>query len=110
MRFVIGHSSDATAEYNLDVEQRRHGDILRLDITVNANCHAPCRYTLLQEDYLSLPYKTLSYLHYVSSHFDVQYILKVDDDVYFALDRLPYAVLQWTEKEAGSCTLRHRFP
>jgi len=85
VRFVIGHSSDATAEYNIDIEQQRHGDILRLDIV---------------EDYLSLPYKILTFLRYVSSHFDTQYIVKVDDDVYFSLDRLPYAVLQWTEKEA----------
>ena len=35
VRFVVGHSVDATAEFNIETEQKRHGDILRLNIQVS---------------------------------------------------------------------------
>lgn len=31
----MGHTRDATMEYNLQIEQKRHQDIVRLDIIVN---------------------------------------------------------------------------
>ena len=57
-----------------------------------------------QEDYLSLPNKIISFLRFVSANYDAQYILKIDDDVYLRLDRLPHAIPQWQSKEAGKIT------
>ena len=33
--------------------------------------------------------------------YDAEYIVKVDDDVYFRLDRLPSTVLQWSSMQKG---------
>eukprot|EP00210_Caulerpa_lentillifera_P005805 g5551.t1 len=85
VRFVIGHSSNQEAEYQLQLEQEKHDDFVRLDF---------------EEHYLSLTFKTLTFFRYVIKHFDPKYIVKIDDDVYFRLDRLPTAVPQWQAKHA----------
>lgn len=56
---------------------------------------------LLQEAYLSLTRKTLVFLQEVTLQFDADYIVKVDDDVYMRVDRLPLAINQWKEFGAG---------
>lgn len=55
----------------------------------------------LQEAYASLTTKTLVFLQLITSKFDADYIMKVDDDVYLRTDRLPYAMAQWTNHHAG---------
>ena len=58
----------------------------------------------MQEAYTSLTEKTLVFLRTVSRHFDARYIVKVDDDVFLRVDRLPFAFKQWDEVHAGkSC-------
>lgn len=37
----------------------------------------------------------------VTTQYDPQYIVKIDDDVYLRLDRLPHAVQQWHDIRAG---------
>jgi hypothetical protein len=37
----------------------------------------------------------------VTEQYNPQYIVKVDDDVYLRLDRLPHAVAQWHDISAG---------
>jgi hypothetical protein len=36
------------------------------------------------------------------AQYNPQYIVKVDDDVYLRLDRLPHAVAQWQDIDAGA--------
>ena len=55
----------------------------------------------MQEQYNSLTNKTVAFLKLVTSLYDPQYIVKVDDDVYLRPDRLPYAVKQWTTFGSG---------
>lgn len=81
MRFIIGQTQNDAQEAELMQESSKHGGFLRLD---------------LQEQYNSLTNKTVAFLKLVTSLYDPQYIVKVDDDVYLRPDRLPYAVKQWT--------------
>lgn len=39
-------------------------------------------------------------LQAVTQRYDPQYIVKVDDDVYLRLDRVPAAVAQWRQAQA----------
>lgn len=79
-RFVIGHSIDTQQELRLQKEMRDNGDFLQLGIS---------------ESYLSLATKTLNFFSTVSKLYNARYILKVDDDVYLRLDRVPSVVAQW---------------
>lgn len=54
----------------------------------------------------SLPACPAAWLQAVSREYDAQYIVKVDDDVYLRLDRLPHAVQQWGDIHAGLTPLR----
>ncbi len=56
-----------------------------------------------QEAYLSLANKTLMFLSEAARQYDAQYIVKVDDDVYLRLDRIPHAISQWRDIHAGVC-------
>ena len=60
--------------------------------------------TSLQEAYMSLTNKTLSFLRMATTLFDAEYIVKADDDVYLRLDRLPLAIKQWRTRGAGRLT------
>lgn len=42
----------------------------------------------------------------MTEQYDAQYIVKVDDDVFMRLDRLPHAVAQWRDIAAGAPLLR----
>lgn len=55
----------------------------------------------LQEAYLSLTKKTLVFLQHVTAEYEADYVVKVDDDVYLRIDRLPHAIVQWKEDKAG---------
>ena len=57
--------------------------------------------TSLQEAYMSLTNKTLSFLRMATTLFDAEYIVKADDDVYLRLDRLSLAIEQWRMRGAG---------
>ncbi|EFN52007.1 hypothetical protein CHLNCDRAFT_10529, partial [Chlorella variabilis] len=85
VRFVIGHSADAEQEAALNAEEAQHRDFVRLNLT---------------EGYANLPTKTLAFLRAVTTQYDPQYIVKIDDDVYLRLDRLPHAVQQWHDIRA----------
>lgn len=81
MRFIIGRTSNDTKEAELMTESKEHGGFLRLD---------------LEEQYNSLTNKTVAFLQSVTSIYEPQYIVKADDDVYLRVDRIPYAVKQWS--------------
>jgi hypothetical protein len=86
LRFVAGRAADAAAGAALDAEAAAHGGFLRLDLV---------------EGYGSLTNKTLAFLRHAAQHFPrAEYVLKLDDDVYLRLDRVPAAVAQW--RGAGS--------
>ncbi|PSC68247.1 putative glucan 1,3-alpha-glucosidase [Micractinium conductrix] len=85
-RFVIGQSADPAAEAALAADAAAHADFLRLEGLV--------------EGYAGLPTKTLTFLRAVTQRYDPQYIVKVDDDVYLRLDRVPAAVAQWRQAQA----------
>jgi hypothetical protein len=88
-RFVIGTASpDAspTVEANLDAEAAMHGDIFRISVV---------------ESYENLLLKTMAYFRAAINAVDAQYYLKVDDDVYVRLDRIPAVVAQWTSDGSG---------
>lgn len=55
-----------------------------------------------QEGYADLPRKTLLFFDTVLRQYAPKYIVKVDDDVYFRLDRVPAAVEQWASIGAGA--------
>lgn len=55
------------------------------------------------------PIHTTAQLHTCRSHSSAtccRYIVKIDDDVYFRLDRLPHAIRQWSDIHAGEAGLR----
>lgn len=54
-----------------------------------------------QERYSSLTLKTFLFLRTAISRYDVQYVVKADDDIYINLQRLPLAVPQWQAMERG---------
>lgn len=85
VRFVVGHTQDAAREAALEEEEAAWGGFWRLP---------------MQEAYLSLANKTLTFLRCAAARYDARYIIKVDDDVYFRLDRVPHAVRQW--KDTGA--------
>lgn len=85
-RFVVGHSNDAAAEAAMQAEIAQHSDFLQLDIT---------------EAYLDLAKKSLAFFSAVTRLFDAEYIIKVDDDVYFRLQHMPHVVRQWKDLGAG---------
>ena len=84
VRFVIGHSPNAAAEAEVAAEEEAHGGFLRLP---------------LEESYLNLTNKTLTFFKTVVRQYDPQYIIKVDDDVYLRVDRVPAAVAQWRDEQ-----------
>lgn len=56
----------------------------------------------VQEQYNSLTNKTVAFLRAVASQYSPRYIVKADDDVYLRVDRLPYAIKQWTAFKSGT--------
>lgn len=85
LRFVIGHSADPEAESQLAAEDAKHGGFIRLPI---------------QEGYLNLANKTLEFYRYVAQMYQAEYIWKVDDDVFFRIDRVPAVMQQWKNEKA----------
>jgi len=43
----------------------------------------------------------------VTSIYEPQYIVKADDDVYLRVDRIPYAVKQWSTFQSGAAQNAH---
>eukprot|EP00803_Ostreobium_quekettii_P008075 evm.model.scf_194.3 EVM.evm.TU.scf_194.3 scf_194:20205-23426(+) len=85
LRFVIGHHDDPEMEQQIADETKECGGcFLRLDF---------------QERYLNLAHKTLAFVSLVIKRYDVEYIVKIDDDVYLRLDRLPSSVRQWSSMD-----------
>ncbi|KAK9828752.1 hypothetical protein WJX72_001925 [[Myrmecia] bisecta] len=85
IRFVIGHSDNAAMEADIMKEERLYGGFWRLP---------------LQEGYSGLTAKTLMFLTAAARRYNARYIVKVDDDVYLRVARLPPAVQQWTQDGA----------
>jgi hypothetical protein len=50
---------------------------------------------VLQECYTCLSDKTLAFLLTVHHKFDVKWVMKIDDDVFLAPERLPHIIPQW---------------
>lgn len=57
--------------------------------------------TLLQDIYQRLTFKTVAFWDVVSTLYNVNYVIKVDDDSYVRLDRLSIALSQWANMGAG---------
>lgn len=55
----------------------------------------------MQDEYHALSYKTMALWRMAEEQFDVQYLIKVDDDNYVRLDRLAVALGQWHDLGAG---------
>ncbi|KAL9440356.1 hypothetical protein AB3S75_019088 [Citrus x aurantiifolia] len=72
-RFVIGKSEDAKKMAQLEKEIDKYRDFMLIDV---------------QEEYLKLPYKTLAYFKAAFLHFEADYYVKADDDIYLRPDRL----------------------
>ena len=56
----------------------------------------------LQDIYQRLTFKTVAFWEVVSSLYNVEYVVKVDDDSYVRLDRLSIALSQWANMGAGA--------
>lgn len=55
----------------------------------------------MQDEYHALSYKTMALWRLAEDHFDIDYLIKVDDDNFVRLDRLSIATHQWDEENAG---------
>lgn len=62
-------------------------------------CFSPLLTT--QDNYKRLTFKTVAFWEQVSSTYSVKYVVKVDDDSYVRLDRLPIALGQWAGMGSG---------
>ncbi|KAL0897579.1 hypothetical protein Bca101_081540 [Brassica carinata] len=71
-RFVIGRSKDAEKMAELEKEIKEHRDFVLLDD--------------VEEEYLRLPYKTLSFFKAAFKLFEADYYVKADDDLYLRPD------------------------
>ena len=56
----------------------------------------------MQEQYNSLTNKTVAFLKLVTALYEPLYVVKADDDVYLRVDRIPYAVKQWSTFQSGT--------
>ncbi|CAN0845458.1 Probable beta-1,3-galactosyltransferase 12 [Linum grandiflorum] len=72
-RFVIGYSKDPKKMQELQKEVETYRDFLIIDN---------------EEEYLKLPYKTLTFFKAAHKHFEAEYYVKADDDIYLRPDRL----------------------
>ena len=84
-KFVIGHSKDLSREQELQKEIEKYDDFMRIPTT---------------ESYGNLAVKSRVFLEMVMLEYSPDYIVKVDDDVYVRLDRIPSAIRQWKEMNA----------
>ena len=80
VKFVMGRGPSEEMTARMMREKRDHGDIMTLDI---------------DEDYHNLVFKSREFFKTVMASYSPKYIVKVDDDVYLQLNRLPMAVKQW---------------
>jgi len=55
----------------------------------------------MQDEYHALSYKTMALWRLAEDNFDIDYLIKVDDDNFVRLDRLAIATHQWDEENAG---------
>ncbi|CAH2059793.1 unnamed protein product [Thlaspi arvense] len=85
IRFVIGHSATAGGilDRSIEAEDRKHGDILRLD-------HV--------EGYLELSGKTKTYFTTAVSMWDADFYVKVDDDVHVNIATLGETLVRHRKK------------
>lgn len=86
VRFVVGRPPTARAAAAVASEGRQYGRFLVVD--------AP-------DDYGGLPLKTAAFLA-AALRAAPAYILKVDDDVFLRVDRVPAAVAQWRSLAGGA--------
>lgn len=84
-RFVIGRSKDAGKMARLHKEIDKYRDFMLIDV---------------EEEYLKLNYKTISYFKAAFKLFEADYYVKADDDIYLRPDRL--ATLLATERTHSS--------
>ncbi|CAL5227119.1 g10028 [Coccomyxa viridis] len=84
IRFTTGLVPD---EYKDEIaeEESKYGEFLRIPI---------------KDEYHALSYKTMALWRLVEDHFDIDYLIKVDDDNFVRLDRLSIATHQWDEENA----------
>eukprot|EP00890_Picochlorum_soloecismus_P002142 jgi/Picsp_1/2929/NSC_01154-R1_galactosyltransferase family protein len=84
-KFVIGNCKDQHREEELQKEVDKYDDFMRIPTT---------------ESYENLAVKSRVFLEIVMLEYSPDYIVKVDDDVYVRLDRIPGAIRQWKEMKA----------
>ena len=60
---------------------------------------------MVQDKYFALSYKTMALWRLVEDNFEVDYLIKADDDNFVRLDRLSLALTQWDEEDAGESAL-----
>ncbi|CAK0758913.1 hypothetical protein CVIRNUC_002657 [Coccomyxa viridis] len=84
IRFTTGLVPD---EYKDEIakEEAEHGEFLHIPI---------------KDEYFALSYKTMALWRLVEDNFEVDYLIKADDDNFVRLDRLSVALTQWDEEDA----------
>ena len=80
VKFVVGRYGDASMDALVDAEIEAHGDIMRLEV---------------EEGYQKLTFKTRAFFETALELYDAKYYMKIDDDVYLKINRLPSALIQW---------------
>lgn len=82
VKFIVGHHPfSKDDEKKMDKEMEKHQDILKLDI---------------KEEYNNLVEKSREFFRVVLERYNPNFIIKVDDDVYVKLNRLPSVAFQWS--------------
>jgi len=85
VRFIVGNSKDPDEQKLLAEEDATHHDFLRLPIT---------------ESYYGLTNKTKTFFAAALSMYDPDWVVKVDDDVYYMVERTLLAMKQWDKMGA----------
>eukprot|EP01116_Phalansterium_solitarium_P003800 TRINITY_DN14626_c0_g1_i1.p1 TRINITY_DN14626_c0_g1~~TRINITY_DN14626_c0_g1_i1.p1 ORF type:complete len:330 (-),score=71.85 TRINITY_DN14626_c0_g1_i1:199-1188(-) len=72
-KFILGESTSPELAVTVSEEAQQHGDI---------------EFFPFMDTYNNLTLKTMSLIEYAVRHYNFEYLVKIDDDSYFQLDRL----------------------
>ena len=75
--------------------------MLLVAVVCDLPCSRCCSGHVVQEQYKELYAKTQSFWSIVTCLYDAEWIVKVDDDIYIALEKVPALLQQWDRKAVG---------
>ena len=83
--FILGQTSNATIQSQIEEESRKHGDILQVE---------------MDDSYRNLTRKSVAFLNWVNTNCPhVDFVMKIDDDGYINVHNLATALSKLSPKE-----------